>query len=125
MKVLIQRVSHAQVSVADEVVGKIEHGLLLLIGIDKQDQSETLAKMAKKVLNYRVFADSEGKMNQSVQDIQGGILAVSQFTLSADTKKGLRPSFSSAAAPAKAQSQYDDFVTLLRASELKVRTGIF
>lgn len=125
MKVLVQRVTHAQVSVSNEIVGKTDKGLLLFIGIDKEDDHEILTKMANRVLNYRVFPDAEGKMNLSVKDINGSILAISQFTLSADTRKGLRPSFSSAASPDLAKSLYDDFVILLKKSELKVETGIF
>ena len=125
MKVLIQRVSHAQVKVSDKIVGKTEKGLLLLIGIDKTDNQDTVQKMTNKVLNYRIFPDKEGKMNLSVNDIQGGILAISQFTLSANTQKGLRPSFSSAAAPALAQNLYEDFVARLKQSALTVKTGIF
>ena len=103
MKVLIQRVSKASVSINNEQVGAIDQGLLLLIGIERTDTCDTLSKMAKKVLAYRVFSDSEGKMNLSVRDIQGGVLAVSQFTLAAETNKGLRPGFSTAAPPAEAE----------------------
>lgn len=125
MKVLIQRVRHAQVEVDNKIVGNINQGLLLLVGIDKDDHSETLKKLAQKTLNYRIFPDDAGKMNLSVSDIGGELLAVSQFTLSANTQKGLRPSFSSAASPDHAQHCYQEFVRLLEASGLKVATGIF
>ncbi len=125
MKVLIQRVRHAQVDVDGETVGKIDQGLLLLIGMDKHDTPELLQRMADKVLAYRVFSDEAGKMNLNVQQVEGGLLAVSQFTLSADTRKGLRPSFSSAAPPAQAEALYNDFVALLRDKHPTVETGRF
>lgn len=126
MKVLIQRVSHAQVDVNGQTLGKIDKGLLLLVGIDKQDTLPNLTKMADKVLGYRVFPDDEGKMNLSVSDIDnGGILAISQFTLSANTQKGLRPSFSSAAPPTEAEALFHEFVTLLTERHPHVQTGQF
>ncbi len=125
MKALIQRVSHASVSVDEEIVGEIAQGLLVLLGVDKGDDEASADKLVKKLLAYRVFSDAEDKMNASVRDVEGGILLVSQFTLSADTKKGLRPSFSSAAAPAEAQRLYDYVEAQLRASHPQVATGIF
>ena len=125
MKVLIQRVTHASVTIDGQVEGEISAGLLLLIGIDKQDTEESVGKMVEKVLAYRVFADDEGKMNLSVSDTGGGILAISQFTLAANTQKGLRPSFSSAAPPAAAEALYDHFVRLLRERHSVVATGRF
>lgn len=124
MKALIQRVTRAKVSVQNEVVGEISAGLLVLLGIDARDSESIADRLASKVVNYRVFADHAGHMNQSVQDIAGELLVVSQFTLSASTKKGLRPSFSSAKAPDLAEPLYEYFVT--RASEVvDVRTGRF
>lgn len=125
MKVLIQRVSHASVMVEGESVGAIEKGILALIGIQKHDTDESLQAMANKLLRYRIFPDEQGKMNLSVSDIGGGILAISQFTLAADTQKGLRPSFSSAAAPDMAEKRYDQFVDRLKQGLDKVETGIF
>lgn len=125
MKVLMQRVSSARVDINGECAGAIDQGLLLLIGIEKHDNEHTLEKMAHKVLNYRIFADSENKMNLSVKDIQGGVLAVSQFTLAAETHKGLRPGFSVAALPHVAKSLYDEFVTLLRNEHSNIATGQF
>lgn len=122
---LIQRVKHASVVVNNETVGEIQQGILLLLGIQKMDTEETVNKLIDKLLAYRVFADADNKMNCSVQQIDGGILVVSQFTLVADTRKGLRPSFSSAAPPVQAQALYDYFVTRLRSKHPKVATGIF
>lgn len=125
MKVLIQRVTQAQVDIAGTCVGKIDSGLLLLVGLEKHDNQQTLERMCQKVLNYRIFADDEGKMNLSVKDINGGVLAVSQFTLAAQTHKGLRPGFSSAALPHIAKNQYQEFVTLLKQDVSNVQTGEF
>ncbi|BCD96169.1 D-aminoacyl-tRNA deacylase [Marinagarivorans cellulosilyticus] len=125
MKVLIQRVTQAQVDIAGACVGKIDSGLLLLVGLEKHDNQQTLERMCHKVLNYRIFADDEGKMNLSVKDINGGVLAVSQFTLAAQTHKGLRPGFSSAALPHIAKNQYQEFVALLRQDASNVQTGEF
>lgn len=125
MKVLIQRVKQAHVEIAAETVGRIERGLLLLVGIEKHDTAQAVERMAKKVLAYRVFADSADKMNLNVRDIAGGLLVVSQFTLAADTGKGLRPSFSSAAPPDLALPLFDTFVRNLRERYPIVETGVF
>ena len=125
MKVLIQRVKHADVVVEGETIGAIDQGLLLFIGMEKHDDTNIMQKLAKKVCAYRVFPDDEGKMNLSVNDINGGILAISQFTLAADTQKGLRPSFSSAAPPTIAETQYHEFVDMLKAITPNVATGNF
>lgn len=125
MKVLLQRVSKARVEVGGEITGAIEQGLLLLVGFCQDDTQTTAQKLAKKVLGYRVFPDAEGKMNLNVQQAQGGLLIVSQFTLSADTKKGLRPSFSTSAAPAEAETLYEYFVAYCRELHPHVATGRF
>ncbi|HQV23823.1 MAG TPA: D-aminoacyl-tRNA deacylase [Agitococcus sp.] len=125
MKGLIQRVSHAKVVVDGEVVGAIEKGLLLLLGVEQTDTEQQADKLLNKVLNYRIFADEQGKMNLSVKDIGGGLLVVSQFTLAAETKKGLRPSFSSAANPALAEQLYQYFVSQAQQQHSIVATGIF
>lgn len=125
MKVLIQRVTHASVQVDGGTVGEIAQGIVALVGIQKHDSASTLEAMANKLLSYRMFADTAGKMNLSVKDVSGGVLAISQFTLAADTQKGLRPSFSSAAAPAMAGILYADFVAMLRARHNPIATGIF
>ena len=122
---LIQRVKHARVEVAGETVGQINQGLLVFVAIEKGDAKANLEKMAHKLLNYRVFADTEDKMNLSVQDAHAELLLVSQFTLAADTSKGLRPSFSGSAAPDLAKEYFDDLVELCKASGLKVATGEF
>ena len=122
---LIQRVSSASVSVENKVVGNIDQGLLLLLGIEKTDL-EAADKLLQKILNYRVFADSEGKMNLSLRDIGGELLVVSQFTLAADTNKGLRPSFSSAASPEQAEELYDYFLTqAATALNTQIQSGRF
>lgn len=125
MKVLIQRTLDASVSVSGSTIGSIPFGLVLLIGIEKHDNSSSLQKMADRVLAYRVFSDDNGKMNLNVQQVNGGILAISQFTLAANTRKGLRPSFSGAAAPDDAKALYEEFVTLLKARHHLIETGEF
>ncbi|HAW26144.1 MAG TPA: D-tyrosyl-tRNA(Tyr) deacylase, partial [Pseudomonas sp.] len=100
MKALIQRVRQARVEVADEVVGSIDQGLLVLVGVEREDDRARADKLLHKLLRYRVFSDENGKMNRSLSDVSGGLLLVSQFTLAADTGSGLRPSFSTAALPA-------------------------
>ena len=107
MKALIQRVNHAAVKVDGETVGDIAQGLLVFVGIEKGDDELKADKLLDKLLKYRVFSDAEDKMNLSLQDIDGGLLLVSQFTLAADTRKGLRPSFSSAAPPAEGERLYN------------------
>ena len=125
MRALIQRVSEASVSVDGEVTGAIDRGLLVLLGVDREDDNDKACKLMDKLLAYRVFPDDEGRMNRSVTDIAGGVLLVSQFTLSADTRKGLRPSFSSAAPPERARSVYDHCLTYLKQQIDTVETGIF
>lgn len=125
MKALIQRVSSARVEVDGEIVGAIERGLLVLLGVEKDDGENQVARMAERLLSYRVFPDSENRMNCSVVDIGGAVLIVSQFTLAAETKKGTRPSFSSAAAPENAEMLYEKLVSVLRESNLPVATGRF
>lgn len=125
MLALIQRVNNAHVTVAGETVGAIGQGLLVLLGIEREDSVAEAERLLKKVLAYRVFADGEGKMNLSVQDVQGGLLVVSQFTLVADTGKGLRPSFSGAKAPSEAEQLYDWFVSEARKAHSMVAAGRF
>ena len=122
---LLQRVKRAAVDVDDECVGKIDQGILLLLGIEKTDTQASATKLIDKLLAYRMFSDENKKMNCNVQQVDGGILVVSQFTLAADTNKGLRPSFSSAAPPAQAEDLYNYFVEQLRLKHSKVATGIF
>lgn len=125
MKALLQRVSRASVEVDAHCVGEIEQGLLVLLGLDSGDDRAAADRMIDKLLAYRVFADSAGRMNSSVVDIGGGVLLVSQFTLSADTRKGLRPSFSSAMPPAEAQQLYDYFLAQLQQRYRCVAAGQF
>ena len=113
MKIIVQRVKKAQVSIEGQVQGKINQGLLLLVGVGPEDQEEDLDYAVRKLVNMRIFSDAEGKMNLSVKDIEGQILSISQFTLFADTKKGNRPAFTGAAKPDMA------------AQEVPVQTGIF
>ena len=122
---LIQRVKEASVDVDAQCVGEIGQGILLLLGIEKTDTETTADKMIDKVLAYRIFSDENNKMNCNVQQIDGGVLVVSQFTLAADTRKGLRPSFSKAAPPAEAEKLYDYFVKQMREKHSKIATGIF
>lgn len=122
---LIQRVKQASVTVNGEITGEIQQGILLLLGIQKNDTKATANKLIDKILAYRIFSDENNKMNCNVQQIDGGILVVSQFTLAADTKKGLRPSFSSAAPPAQAEALYDYFVAQMRIKHPQIATGIF
>ena len=125
MKVVLQRVTYGSVTVNSEIVGEINKGLVLLIGIGKEDTQTQANFLAEKILNLRVFEDEDGKMNLSALDIKSEILAISQFTLYGDTKKGRRPSFIEAAPPEKAQNLYEYFVDLLKKSSLKIETGIF
>ena len=125
MKVLMQRVQSASVQVDGQTVGAIGHGLLLLVGIEKHDDEALVAKMAQRVVGYRVFSDDDGKMNLDLRDVQGSVLAVSQFTLAADTRKGRRPSFSGAAAPDDGRRLYEHCVTCLRELGVPVETGVF
>ena len=125
MRTLLQRVSRAEVRVEGRVVGRIGAGLLLLVGFTDSDGEEAVAWTAEKVAGLRVFADDEGKMNRSVEEVAGGVLVVSQFTLYGDARKGRRPSFVDAAPPERAIPLYERFVALLRARGLHVETGEF
>ncbi len=125
MKVVIQRVSEASVTVGGQIVGAISNGLLLLIGIDEQDDEKDANWLVQKILNLRIFSDAEGKMNHSVQDIQGEILCISQFTLIAEYKKGNRPGFSKAAKPEQAIPLFEYFKNEISKSGLKTESGIF
>lgn len=124
MKALLQRVSQAKVEVNGKCIGQIDHGILLLLGVDKADDQAKADQLLHKVLHYRFFGDADGKMNNNVQQVAGSVLVVSQFTLVADTKKGLRPGFSSAAAPALGEQMYDYFVAQAQ-QKITVATGQF
>ena len=122
---LIQRVKHASVAVDGEVIGQIDQGLLALVGVQKHDDKASADKLLKHMLSYRVFADAEDKMNLSLSDIGGGLLLVSQFTLAADTQKGARPSFSSAASPDLGRELFEHVVNQARTQHPVVETGRF
>ena len=124
MKLVIQRVKSASVSIDGRVYNAIQQGLLLLVGVGPEDQQEDLDYAVRKIVNMRIFSDDEGKMNLSVKDIQGEILSVSQFTLFADTKKGNSPAFTGAAKPDMAEAFYQEFNQEL-AKEVSVEAGVF
>ena len=125
MKGLIQRVSAAKVEVDGETVGEIAGGILLLLGVEREDDEAKADRLLHKVQNYRIFSDDNDRMNLSLQDIQGELLVVSQFTLVADTAKGMRPGFSKGATPAEGERLYDYFVTQAQKTGLKIQTGRF
>lgn len=125
MKALIQRVRQARVEVGGEVVGAIDQGLLALIGVEREDDRARADKLLHRLLRYRVFADEQGRMNRSLADIGGGLLLVSQFTLVADTRSGLRPSFSSAASPAEGEALYEYLLEHARQQHPQVACGRF
>lgn len=125
MIALIQRVSRASVVVDNQTVGAIDNGLLVLLGVELNDNREKMEKLANKVMNYRVFADADGKTNLNLAQVGGSLLVVSQFTLAADTSRGLRPSFSTAAAPELALGLYEEFVAFCRAKGVTTETGQF
>ena len=125
MIALIQRVEKAQVDVSGKTVGKINQGILALIGVEKTDSPENADKLLKKITNYRIFSDNNNKMNNSLRDIEGDLLLVSQFTLVADTQKGLRPSFSSAGSPELSNDLFEYIVNKAKETGLKIQTGIF
>lgn len=124
MIALIQRVSSAKVEVDSEIVGQIGKGLLVLLGVEKDDDRQKADKLAEKVLNYRVFSDADDKMNLNVQQVAGEVLVVSQFTLVADTQKGLRPSFSKGATPSLSNELYEYFAQKC-GEKVKVECGRF
>ena len=125
MKALLQRVSSARVEIAGEVVGAIEQGLLVLVGVEPQDNQASCAKLLHKLLNFRLFSDAAGRMNRSLKDVDGGLLLVSQFTLAADTRSGLRPGFSTAAPPALGEALFDQLLEQARLQHRQVASGRF
>lgn len=125
MIALIQRVSRASVVVDNQTIGAIDKGLLVLLGVEREDNREKMEKLATKVMSYRVFSDENGKMNLNLTQVGGSLLVVSQFTLAADTKRGLRPSFSGAGTPEQALGLYEEFVAFCRAKGVTTETGQF
>ena len=122
---LLQRVSEASVKVEGRITGQIERGLLVLVGVEKHDTHAHAQRLLERILGYRVFSGESGKMNLSLADIEGGLLLVPQFTLAADTRKGTRPSFSSAASPELGAEMFEYFVKIAREHHGKVETGVF
>lgn len=125
MIALIQRVSHACVIVEGQIIGQINHGLLVLIGVEQDDSREKAIRLCERVAGYRVFSDAQGKMNLNVQQAEGSLLVVSQFTLVADTQKGMRPSFSRGASPAEAKENYHHFIEQCKMKGIPTQTGQF
>ena len=125
MRAVVQRVSRAQVSVNGEITGQIGLGLLVLLGVGRDDTEADATYLSEKIAGLRVFEDAQGKMNQSVSDVGGSVLAVSQFTLYGDVRRGKRPSFDAAAPPEKARQIYEFFVEKIRATGLPCETGRF
>lgn len=125
MRCVIQRVTEASVTVEGSVIGQIGQGLMVLIGVTPGDQEKDVRYMAEKIPNLRIFEDDAGKMNRSVKDVGGSILAVSQFTLYGDARGGRRPSFTAAARPEEANARYEELIAALRAQGMKVETGRF
>ncbi|MDE0154423.1 MAG: D-aminoacyl-tRNA deacylase [Gammaproteobacteria bacterium] len=122
---LVQRVTEARVEVDNRTVAQIDRGILALIGVEKQDESATAQRLAQRIIQYRIFPDLEGKMNLSLQDTGGELLLVPQFTLPADTRKGNRPSFSSAAPPETGQRLFLELADCAREAQITVKTGVF
>ncbi|TXH79052.1 MAG: D-tyrosyl-tRNA(Tyr) deacylase [Thiothrix sp.] len=122
---LIQRVLEAKVVVNGQTVGQIQTGILLLLGVERADTEAQAQRLLERVLNYRIFEDSEGRMNRSLLDVQGGLLVVPQFTLPADTQRGNRPSFTPAAPPEQGQQLFNYFCTQIQVQGLELQSGVF
>jgi len=125
MRVLVQRVEKASVAIEGREVASVGHGFLALVGVSHADTADTATRLAAKLVKLRVFGDARGLMNRSIVDVGGELLAVSQFTLYADTRKGNRPSFTDAAPPAQGEALYEAFVAAARAAGVPVATGVF
>jgi len=122
---VVQRVKRASVLVDDIVIGNIDHGIMLLLGVEESDEQKDLEYLCDKVVNLRIFEDENGKMNKSLMDVKGGILVISQFTLLGDARKGRRPSFTQAAAPEKAVIMYEKFIDSMKNLEVVTKSGEF
>lgn len=125
MITVIQRVTNASVKVDNQTVGSINQGIAALVAVEKEDEETYIQRLAERLLNYRIFSDDQGRMNLSVRDIHGGILLIPQFTLAANTEKGMRPSFSSAAPPAEGKQIFEWLVNIVKAEYKTVECGVF
>lgn len=125
MRAVVQRVKGANVKIEDKIIGKIDHGILLLLGVEEADEEKDLEYMCDKVPNLRIFEDENGKMNRSLIDVEGSILVISQFTLLGDARKGRRPSFTAAANPTKAIPMYEKFIEEMKDKNIVTQTGEF
>lgn len=125
MKALIQRVTTASVAIDGNIAGEIDHGLLVLLGVERGDDQDKVVRMVRRLTAYRVFSDTAGKMNLSVEDVAGSLLVVSQFTIVADTSKGLRPGFSASAKPEQAKMLYEQFIEEVKKKNIRVESGQF
>ena len=125
MRAVVQRVTRARVTISAKIAGEISSGVLILLGVGRTDNLESVSYLAEKITNLRIFSDPAGKMNLSLLDVKGSALVVSQFTLYADTRGGRRPSYVQAAAPEEANRLYEEFVRCLRALGVPVETGVF
>jgi D-tyrosyl-tRNA(Tyr) deacylase len=125
MRAVVQRVTYSRVDVDGTVAGQIDHGLLVLLGVARGDAASDADHLAAKIVQLRIFSDQEGKMNRSLLDTGGAMLAVSQFTLYGDTRKGRRPSFDAAAPPGQARELYERFVAAVRSAGVRCETGVF
>ncbi|MFT5691275.1 MAG: D-tyrosyl-tRNA(Tyr) deacylase [Oceanicoccus sp.] len=125
LKALIQRVTTASVAIDGNIAGEIDHGLLVLLGVERGDDQDKVVRMVRRLTAYRVFSDTAGKMNLSVEDVAGSLLVVSQFTIVADTSKGLRPGFSASAKPEQAKMLYEQFIEEVKKKNIRVESGQF
>lgn len=125
MRAVVQRVKHASVTVSGKQAGKVKNGFLVFLGVEKEDRPEDLEYMVNKITGLRAFEDENGKMNLSLKAVGGELLVVSQFTLLGDCRKGRRPSFTAAAAPAVAREMYHDFIKAMEKQDIRVSTGVF
>lgn len=125
MRAVVQRVKSASVKVDEKIIGQIEHGILLLLGVEESDNDKDLEYMSDKVPNLRIFEDENGKMNKSLFDVAGSILVISQFTLLGDARKGRRPSFIAAARPEKAIPMYEKYINAMKEKNIRTQSGVF
>ena len=125
MRAVVQRVESANVKIEGKITGSIDHGILLLLGVEERDEKKDLEYICEKIPNLRIFEDENGKMNKSLLDVGGSILVISQFTLLADARKGRRPSFTDAARPEKAIPMYEEFIAKMKEKNITTESGVF